>query len=100
MSIRDHILADRRLAILRLLIEAGGECGESSLEKGLRALGFGAMLDRDAVQAELKYLKEHHCLEIDLYDGRVMVAAITKLGVSAANGSRSVPGVSAPAMGR
>ncbi|CAN5611397.1 hypothetical protein BH10PSE5_BH10PSE5_01370 [soil metagenome] len=98
--IRDAMIADRRLALLRLLVEAGGQCGESSLEKALKALGFGTMLDRDQVRSDLKHLKETDCVELEYFEGRIMVAAITKRGVSAQAGNIEIPGVSAPSMGR
>ena len=94
--IREHMTADRRLAILRLLVEAGGECGESSIEKSLRSLGFGSMLDREVVQQDFRFLQGVHCLDIEYYEERYMAAAITKKGVRCASGMIEIEGISKP----
>lgn len=94
--IREHMTADRRLAILRLLVEAGGECGESSIEKSLRSLGFGSLLDREVVQQDFRFLAGVHCIDIEYYDARIMVAAITKQGVRCAGGLVEIEGISKP----
>lgn len=97
---KNHLQADRRLAILRLLVEAGGEAGESVLEKGLHMLGHRAGVDRDRVRRDLNDLKELACLEIDFFQGTIMVAAISQRGVSVAKGIIEVEGIARPAMGR
>ena len=96
----DLLRADRRLAILRLLVEAGGEAGESVLEKGLHMLGHRTGVDRDQVRRDLKDLVELDCVEVEFFQDKVMVGAITRRGVSVANGVIKVEGVAAPAMGR
>jgi hypothetical protein len=95
----EFLAADRRLVILRLLVEARGEAGESALEKGLRALGHRVGVDRDAVRADLEALKERMCVVTDMVDDRILIAKITKRGVAAANGSIVVEGVAEPSMG-
>lgn len=94
------LAADRRLALLRLLVEAGGEAGESVLEKGLHMLGHRAGVDRDQVRQDLRDLEDRDCLVIEFFEDKVMIAAITRRGVSAANGVIEVKGVAKPAMGR
>lgn len=92
--------ADRRLAILRLLHEANGQAGESSLEKGLHMYGFRRGVDRDQVRQDLKDLADRDCVEIEYVQDRYMIAAITRRGVSVAEGIIKVEGIAKPAMGR
>lgn len=99
-SYAEILAADRKLAILRLLIEAGGECGESVLEKGLHMLGHRASVDRDQVRRDLRELADMDCLVVEFFQEKVMIAAITRRGVSVANGVIQVEGVASPAMGR
>jgi hypothetical protein len=98
----EHLAADRRLVILRLLVEAHGELGESSIEKGLLMYGHRAGVDRETVRADLVFLAEPErgCLVTEIADGKVMIAAITKRGVACAEGRIYVEGVAAPALGR
>jgi hypothetical protein len=94
---REAMEADRRLVILRLLMEAGGEAGESVLEKGLHMLGH--RVDRDEVRELLRFLKDADCLVTEMFAGKVMVAKITKRGVSVGGGIAEVEGVAKPSMG-
>lgn len=96
----EHLAADRRLVILRLLVEARGEAGESVLEKGLHMLGHRAGLTRDLVRQDLKHLQDVDCVEIDLFNDRVMIAHITRRGVACAEGAITVAGVAEPSLGR
>ena len=95
----EHLAKDRRLVILRLLVEARGEAGESALEKGLRMYGHRVGVDRDVVRAELRFLVEAECVVTQVLDDRVMVATITKRGVACAEGNIVVPGVAEPSIG-
>lgn len=94
------LAADRRLAILRLLTEAGGQAGESVIEKGLHLLGHRAGVDRDQVRRDLRDLADAACVETEIFADKVMIAHITRRGVSASNGVITVEGVARPAMGR
>lgn len=93
---REMLLEDRRLAALRLLVEAGGSANESVLEMGLRALGHRAELDRAAVRQLLRDLEERECVGLELFDDRVMVATISRRGRLAAVGDVRVDGVKDP----
>ncbi len=92
-------IADRRLTILKLLIEAEGEAGESALEWGLRQWGFQARLSREVVQEDLIALKKVHCVENEFGPGGYITASISRIGVRAANGEIEVEGVSKPQLG-
>lgn len=96
----DFLAQDRRLVILRLLIEARGSAGESVLEKGLKALGHRIGVDRDAVRADLRFLETAGCVEVEFFQDKVMVAALTRRGEACAEGNIAVDGVAQPSIGR
>jgi hypothetical protein len=98
-SFADFLAEDRRLAILRLLVEARGEAGESVLEKGLKGLGHRVGVDRDVVRADLRFLVAAECAVTTMFDDRIVVAQITKRGVACAEGNIAVAGVAEPSMG-
>ncbi|MDP1962402.1 MAG: hypothetical protein Q8K93_09395 [Reyranella sp.] len=91
---------DRRLVILKLLVEAGGGASESVIEKGLRAMGHRVGVDRDAVRADFTFLVDAGCIEAEWPTDRVQVAAITRRGVACAEGRIAIDGVAEPSMGR
>lgn len=99
MSYAESLKANRRLCILKLLIEDGGHSNESVLEMALRALGHHAGLDRAYVRELIRFLEEAGCLVIEFFKDKVMVVRITERGVSVARGSISCEGVAAPGMG-
>ena len=99
MSYRDRVEADRRLIILRLLIENGGAASESVLERGLIDLGERIEMDRTTVRRFLTELELKTCILVDLFQDKVMVANITKYGVAVAEGRMTVDGVAKPSMG-
>lgn len=86
--------------ILRLLVEARGTAGESVLEKGLKALGHRVGVDRDAVRADLEFLKTVGCVTTEYFNDRVVIAVITHRGVACAEGNIIVEGVAEPSIGR
>lgn len=99
MSYRDVIDADRRLCILRLLLEDGGHGNESVLEKGLEALGHRAGLERTVVRGYLTFLETAGLVTVDFYRDKIMVASITARGVKVAKGQVTVDGVAQPSPG-
>lgn len=100
MSYRERVEADRRLCILRILIENGGAGSESVIERALLDLGERVGVDRTTVRRFLKELEEKTALEITLYQDKLMVAEITRFGVAVAEGRMNVDGVSKPSLGR
>lgn len=99
MSYAELVAADRRLCILRLLLEDGGHGNESVLEKGLEALGHRSGLERSVVRGYLTHLETAGCVTIDYYRDKVMVASITARGVKVARGQVTVDGVAQPSPG-
>ena len=99
MSYRDLVDADRRLCMLRLLLEDGGHGNESVLEKGLEALGHRAGLERAVVRDHMRFLESAGLVTIDFYRDKIMVASITERGVKVARGQVTVDGVAQPSPG-
>mgnify|MGYP001080870672 CR=1 FL=1 len=91
-----HIEADRRLVILRLLVENRGEAGESAIQAGLSMWGHRTNVTRDVVRGDLKALKALDCVELEYVGDRFMVAQITERGRDAARGAITVAGVAEP----
>ncbi|PZO89073.1 MAG: hypothetical protein DI623_11380 [Sphingomonas sanxanigenens] len=98
-DIADGILANRRLAILKLLVEDGGHSNESVLELALRELGHRKGLDRAAVRQMMRELEERACVTLQLFRDTVLVAHITDRGRLAAIGDISVAGIASPHIG-
>lgn len=99
MSYAERQAADRRLVILRLLVEDEGHANESVLEQGLIALGHRIGLDRAAVRKLCEDLERAGCVRLEYFRDRVMVAAITERGVAVSQGRIHVDGVAKPALG-
>lgn len=93
------LAADRRLVILRLLVEAGGECGDSVLQKGLLLLRHRLAADRSVVHADLDFLKANDLVVTEELGDRVLAVTITQRGVALTKGAVHVEGVSQPSMG-
>lgn len=93
MSYQEHLDADRRLAILRLLNEMHGAANESVLETALRALGHRAGLTRDAVRADFRWLEERGLVSLEWFQDKVAVATLKRRGHDVATGAITVEGV-------
>ena len=99
MKFSEFLAQDRRLVILKLLMEAQGVANESVMRTALLALGHGAGLTHDALRADLDFLKESGCVRLEWFADKVAVAKITKRGVDAAEGRVTVDGVKPPSLG-
>lgn len=95
----EFLAQDRRLAILRLLVEARGSASESVIQKGLRALGHRVGVDRDVVRADFRFLEEAGLCVVEFFQDKVMIAEISRRGVAVADGQIMVEGVAEPSMG-
>jgi hypothetical protein len=96
MSYSKHLAANRRLAMLKLLVEDCGHANDSVLELALRELGHRKELDRAAVRQLMRDLEERACVTIDVVRDTVMVAHLTQRGRLAAAGDISIDGVASP----
>lgn len=80
-SFAETTAASRRLALLRLLVEAEGRANESVLKTALGALGFTGRMLGDGVRADLKFLADRDLVVTELVLDKIMIGTITKRGV-------------------
>jgi hypothetical protein len=99
MSFADHLAADRRRWILRILAEDGGHSSETTIESTLAALGHHAGLDREYVREQLRFLETADCITVELYRDKLMVASITARGVAVLEGRKTCDGIAARKLG-
>lgn len=99
MSYAEHLAADRRLALLQLVIEDGGTSNDSSLLTAMRMIGHRQHLDQAALRGLLKDLEARDCVSIELVRDTIMVAKVTERGRMAAAGDVAIGGVSNPHKG-
>lgn len=95
MSFRDHITADLRLVLLRVLECAPGyECNSSILQRSVEDYGHNP--SRDQVHTELSWLAEQGLVTLEKPVATVVVATLTGRGQDVAKGRSNVPGVKRP----
>lgn len=92
----DHLAADQRLEMLKLMLEQAGHGNDRVLESGLRRRGLGAGLEPSSVRALLRDLEARDLVTIELVDSTVMVAHITPRGRLVVAGDLEVDGVASP----
>lgn len=98
MSFRDHLTADLRLVLLRVLECAPSyECNSSILQMSVEDYGHNA--SRDQIHTELTWLSEQGLVTVDKPVATVLVATLTGRGLDVAKGRSSVPGVKRPGPG-
>ena len=83
---------DRRLALLRVIQENGGQANERTLYSAITAMGFPATT-RDDVRQDLELLGQRHCLTKVMFDSLFLVVTLTEIGRDVADGKRAVQGV-------
>lgn len=97
MAFKDFYDKNRRLALLRFLMEADDyRLNSSVLRTALNAIGLSD--GRDIVEADMELLQKHSLVEIErikLPGGEVVVAKLTELGAEVAKG-RPSPVVARP----
>lgn len=96
-SFAEHLAADRRLVVLRLLEQSPDYRGNAFLLQ--RALdGFGHAVGMDRLETDLAWLAEQGLARLDKVGG-VSIATLTQRGADLAHGRVTVPGVARPAPG-
>lgn len=97
MSFAEHLAADRRLLILKLLEQAPDYRGNAYLlQSALPEFGHAVGLDR--LHTDLAWLAEQGLLVVSTVGG-VTLAQLTARGADVATGRSVVPGVKRPAPG-
>ncbi|MCY1297674.1 hypothetical protein D9M70_471250 [compost metagenome] len=92
----DFLSQDRRLVILRILVEMPAYRANSSvLHTVLQEWGHEPT--RDQVKTELRWLQEQQLVDLDeVGDGAVLLAKLTERGADVAAGRARVDGVKRP----
>lgn len=95
-SYAETVDADRRMKILKLMVEEGGQSNDGSLVTALRMIGDRKYLDQEAVRRLMRDLAERDCITIDMVRDTVMVGRITERGRMAVAGDVSIGGIAPP----
>ena len=98
MNFAETLAHDRRLVILRLLSEVNGTANESVLYSGLESVGHSAMLTRENVRADLRFLEGVGAIRIEWFGERLAVAHLLLRGEEIAQGKITVPGIKRPSL--
>lgn len=98
-NLGDGIIDGRRLDLLRLLVEEGGQGNDRTLTTAMRQIGHTQMLDQAHVRKLLGELADRGCVEAEMVRDTVLVARITERGRMAVAGFVSIGGVASPNMG-
>ncbi|KAA9180634.1 ArsR family transcriptional regulator [Delftia tsuruhatensis] len=92
-----HLAEDRRLVILRVLLESAGYTANEYLLHSM-AERLGHVVSADRIQTDLAWLKEQGLIAVDEVAG-VRIAKLMGRGEDAARGRVEVPGVKRPRAG-
>ena len=85
--------SDRRLALLKSLMDGDGSLNESILQTVLDMLGHA--VSRDKIRTDLAWLKEQGLVTLETIVN-VQVAHLTDRGCDVAEGRAGVPGIKRP----
>lgn len=96
MSYQEHLAADRRLCILRLLADLKGSANDSILHSFLEGLGH-VRIPRDDVRDDLRFLSDHGLITVEWYK-TVMVAELKRRGLDLIESRIQVDGVKSPSI--
>ncbi|EJU3030179.1 ArsR family transcriptional regulator [Salmonella enterica] len=91
--INDILNEDRRLVILRSLLDCNNEANESILQDCLDA--YGHNVSRDVVRGQIDWLAEQNLVTVENLSG-FYVVTITGRGQDVAEGRAKVSGVKRP----
>lgn len=96
MSYATEKAARRRLTILKLMIEDGGQANDGSLVTALRAMGETLEMSRDACRQLMRDLADRDCITLDMVRDTVMLGRITERGRMAVAGDVEIGGIASP----
>ncbi len=96
MAMQQILEEDRRLVILRSMLDAGGSANDSILQTSLT--GYGHRVSRDIVKTQMYWLSEQGLISIEML-GSCMIAKLTSHGQDVAEGLAVCPGVKKPRIG-
>lgn len=94
-EVREEMAADRRLVILRLLVEYGSELNTRSLEKSLRRWGHG-YADLALINDDVRWLAQRRLVKTEGLTERLLMVGLREDGALVAAGKKWVEGVARP----
>ncbi|MBU6430488.1 MAG: ArsR family transcriptional regulator [Cyanobacteria bacterium REEB65] len=94
-NVQQKINEDRRLVILRLLMDYRGALNSSSLESAVRAWGH-KYIDRAMVVDDLKWLEMRATVRLEDLGSNVLEVNLTAKGERVATGDEWLTGVARP----
>lgn len=97
MSFTDHVQADRRLVLLRVLLESAAYTANEFMLQSM-AERFGHVASADLIRTDLAWLKEQGLIVLDNV-ADVYIARLSARGEDVARGRIEVPGVKRPRAG-
>lgn len=96
MSYAEELDADRRLALLRLIAEDGGQSNDGALLTAMRSIGHRLHFDRAAARRLLRELADRECITLELVRDTIMVVKLLERGRMAIAGDVTIGGVASP----
>ncbi len=97
MNFKEHLAADRRLCILRILAETGGSANDSVLHTALESIGHRRQ-SRATIREDIRFLVASG-LCTDEWLEHIQIVNITQRGVDVAEGREEAAGVKKPGIG-
>jgi hypothetical protein len=95
VHVRERINEDRRLVILRLLVDYRGALNSSSLESAVRAWGH-KYIDRAMITDDLHWLQARGCVKLDVLGAHIVEVCLSPKGERAATGEEWITGIARP----
>lgn len=93
----NHLTEDRRLVLLRVLLESGGyTANEYMLHSMVERLGH--LVSTDRIHTDLAWLQEQSLITVDVV-ASVRIAKLLTRGEDVARGRIEVPGIKRPRAG-
>jgi hypothetical protein len=93
--VQETINADRRLVILRLVVDYRGALNSSMLDGALRAWGH-RYIDRAMIADDLKWLEMRQCVCLEDLGSNITEVTLTPKGERVATGEEWLTGVARP----
>lgn len=97
-NVQARINEDRRLVILRLLVDYRGALNSSTLESAVRAWGH-KYIDRSMIADDLKWLEMRECVSLEDLGSQVTEVNLGPRGERVAIGEEWLTGVARPQKG-
>ena len=96
MNYGHHADGNRRLAILKILLEEAGTSNASVIDTALREIGHRAGLERNVVHRLITDLEERDCVTTQMVRDTVKLVTITPRGRMAVRGDVVIEGIASP----